>query len=289
MQTVADARAWANEELKRAQKGSPLLSADLLLAFVLGWDRVRVLSHVEESVPEEAWRRFRDLVLRHARGSPLQYLTGQQEFYGLVFAVGPGVLIPRPETEILVERTIGLIRSRTLPATRFLDLGTGSGCIAISVTHEVSFAYGCGMDVSEPALRIARLNAIRHGVAERVLLIRSNLLDCFPRTPAFDFIFCNPPYVAFKDYDSLPPEVRDHEPHLALFGGPSGVDFYRKMIPEVPSRLFPEGYLLLEIGAGQAEMVRQLVEAEGLFIETVLGDLQGIPRCLVARKPRRSY
>ncbi len=289
MHTVADARAWANEEFKRAQKRSPLLSADLLLAFVLGWDRVRVLSHIEESIPEEAWNRFRDLVFRHARGEPLQYLTGHQEFYGLVFDVGPEVLIPRPETEILVEKAIGLIRSRTFPATRFLDLGTGSGCIAISVAHEVSSAYGCGVDVSEPALKIARLNAIRLGVAERILLIRSNLLDSFPRIPAFNFILCNPPYVPFQDYDSLPLEVRAHEPHLALFGGPSGVDFYRKMIPEVPSRLFPEGYLLLETGAGQAEMVRQLVEAEGFSIETVLSDLQGIPRCLVARKLPRSY
>jgi release factor glutamine methyltransferase len=284
MHTVGSARAWAIEELKSAQIQSPALSADLLLGFVLGWDRVRILSHSEESLSGEAWTRFLDHVRRRANREPLQYLTNEQEFYGLVFHVGPGALIPRPETEILVEKAIELIRSRSLFGARFLDVGTGSGCIAISIAHQIPSASGWAVDISAAALEIARRNAVRHGVAEQILLIRSNRLECFPQKQTFDFIFSNPPYVALKDYDSLPSEVRDYEPHTALFGGESGLEFYKDLIPAVPSRLVPGGCFLLELGAGQAEEVKHLVEREGISVETVLNDLQGIPRCLIGRK-----
>jgi release factor glutamine methyltransferase len=284
MQTVAAARAWAIPELRRARLTSPTLSADLLLGFVLGWDRVRVLSHTEDVISGEAWMRFQDLILRNAQGEPLQYLTGVQEFFGLAFHVKPGVLIPRPETEILVEKAIHLIRDRSPSRARFLDVGTGSGCVAIAVAHAVPSANGWAVDISAEALEIARGNAARHHVAERICLIRSNLLDCFPRNPCFDLVLCNPPYVALKDYDSLPSEVRDHEPHLALFGGETGMELYRELIPEIPPRLTVGGYLLLEMGAGQTEETRQRVENAGLFVETILPDLQGIPRCLVGRR-----
>jgi release factor glutamine methyltransferase len=284
MHKVAEARACAVRELKKAGIKSPSLTADLLLAFVLHWDRVRVLSRPEESISQEAWARIRELVQRRAGGEPLQYLTGEQEFYGLGFHVGPGVLIPRPETEILVEQAIHLIRLRSSHEIRFLDLGTGSGCIAATIAREFPHACGWAVDISAEALQIAHRNILRHGVAGKILLIRSNLLDCFPRAPRFDFILCNPPYVALKDCDSLPSEVREHEPHTALFGGESGTELYGALIPEIPSRLVPGGYLLLEIGAGQAEEVRLLVEKAGLAIEAILPDLQGIPRCLVGRK-----
>lgn len=263
---------------------SPALTADLLLGLTLGWDRVRILSHTEDSVPEEAWHRMQDLVCRRAKGEPLQYLTGEKEFYGLVFQVTPDVLIPRPETEILVEKALELIRSTSLPRTRFADIGAGSGCIAISVAHDIPSAIGWAVDSSAAALRVARRNARRHGVNERILLVHADLLGCFPPKPCLDFILCNPPYVAFEDCDSLPSEVRDHEPHEALFGGRSGLDIYRRLIPEVSSRLLSGGYLLLELGAGQAMRVGQLVEAEGLSLEMLVNDLQGIPRCLVGQK-----
>jgi release factor glutamine methyltransferase len=284
MHTVASARAWAIQELKRAHIQSPLLSADLLLGFVLEWDRVRILSHAEEVLSADAWVRFQDLVARSARGEPLQYLTGVQEFYGLVFQVKPGVLIPRPETEILVEKAIQLIQDRAVPRTRFLDVGTGSGCIAISVANAVPSAEGWAVDISAEALSIARENAKRHGVSQRIQVIRSNLIDCFARNPFFDLVLCNPPYVARKDYDSLQPDVRDHEPHLALFGGETGLDLFKELIPEIPSRLAAGGYLLLELGAGQADAIKRFVEDAGLWVEMVLPDLQGIPRCLVGRK-----
>jgi len=283
MPTIAAAKVWAVRELTKAQVKAPQLTADLLIAFVLGWERVRVLSHPEGEIPQSAFHQFQGLVLRRAGGEPLQYLTGEQEFYGLVFRVGPGVLIPRPETEILVEKAICLIKSRSSDQTLILDVGTGSGCIAASVVHEIRECCGYAVDISAAALRIARENFVRHGVDGRIRLVRTNLLDCFPRVPRFNFIFCNPPYVALKDCGSLPPEVRNHEPHSALFGGESGDEIYRALMPEIPSRLVAGGHLLLELGAGQSDRVSELAKNAGLSVETILPDLQGIPRCLVAR------
>ena len=287
MHTIASVRSWASEELRRARVDSPALTADLLLGFVLGWDRVRVLSYAEQQVPDDAWARLRSLILRRANGAPLQYLTGEQEFYGLAFRVTPEVLIPRPETEIIVEKALDLIRHDSASGIRFADIGTGSGCIAVSIAHEIPSSTGWAVDISAAALRVARENANRHGVAERILFIQSDLLDCFPQKPCLDFVLCNPPYVALDECDSLPSEVKDHEPHEALFGGMSGLEVYRRLVPEVPSRLSTEGYLLLEVGAGQAQQVGQLVESTGLRLQMTLNDLQGIPRCLVARKVSR--
>ncbi len=287
MNTVGAARLWAVEELRRAQAESPELSADLLLGFVLGWTRVRVLSHPEEPLSGSCLARFRDLVRRFAGGEPLQYLTGEQEFYGLSFRVTPEVLIPRPETEILVEEAIRLMKASLYSTPRFADMGTGSGCIAVCVARAIPASFGWAIDLSAAALGIARENAVRHGVAGRIGFVRADLLECFARRPCFDFILSNPPYVARRDYDSLPSVVRDHEPHDALFGGETGLEIYRRMIPEVAPRLMHGGYLLVELGAGQADQVGALVESEGLLLERVLDDLQGIPRCLAARKPSR--
>jgi release factor glutamine methyltransferase len=284
MHTVGTARSWAIGEFKRAHVEPAGLPADLLLAYVLGWDRIRVLSRPEQSLEEEAWIRYQALVRRSAKGEPLQYLTGQQEFYGLLFQVTPDVLIPRPETELLVEEALSLIRRLLLPEIRFLDIGTGSGCIAVSVAHEFSGSVGWAVDISAAALRIARNNAVRHGVAPRIQFVQADLLECFPLAPVFHFILSNPPYVAREEYDSLPAAVKYHEPRGALFGGENGLETYRRLIPGVASRLVPGGYLLLELGAGQQKSVGQLVETGGLSLLKVLNDLQGIPRCLVARK-----
>jgi release factor glutamine methyltransferase len=284
MITVAAARAWAMEELKRARSANPLLTADLLLAHALGWDRIFVLSRAEHVVSEEACIRFRDSIIRRIQGEPLQYLTGEKEFYNLTFRVAPGVLIPRPETEILVEKALNLIKHSLRQSVRFADIGAGSGCIAISIAHEIPSAIGWAVDISAAALQIARENAIRHKVGDRILLVQSDLLDCFPRKEIFDLVLCNPPYIALGDYDSLPAEVRDYEPHEALFGGESGLDIYRRLIPEVFSRLVTGGRLLLEAGAGQAEWIGRQVEKEGFCLETKVNDLQCIPRCIIARK-----
>ena len=284
MRTVGETRAWALGELKRAGIDAPALTADLLTGFALGWDRVRILSHPEQEIDDAARERVRDLVRRRAGGEPLQYLTGEQEFYGLAFRVTPAVLVPRPETEILVEQAIALMRRRASPGLRFADIGTGSGCIAVSVACHVPEALGWAVDISAAALAVARENARRHGVADRIRFVRSDFLACFPEKPCLDFVLCNPPYVALDDYDSLPPEVKNHEPHEALFGGPSGMDAVRRLVPEAAARLAAGGSLLLEAGAGQAERIARLMENEGLSLRAVVNDLQGIPRCLIGTR-----
>lgn len=282
MHTVGDARAWAAKEFKRARMQSPDISVDLLLGVVLACDRVRILSHPEEVLSEENWMRFQELVSRRLMGEPLQYLRGEQEFFGLSFEVTPDVLIPRPETETLVEKAIQLIREHFPSGCRFLDIGTGSGCIAVSIAHEVPSSIPFGTDLSMSALRIARRNSARQHTF--VQFIQSDLLECFPVRPCFDFILSNPPYVALEECDTLPSEVRKYEPHNALFGGSSGLEIYRRLIPEVPSRLRTGGFLLVEAGAGQSERIGRLIERAGLALEEVLEDLHGIPRCLVGRK-----
>jgi release factor glutamine methyltransferase len=286
MHTVASARTWAIEELKRAKVETAVLTADLLLGFILNWDRVRVLSHGEHAVADETWATLQELIRRRIKGEPLQYLTGEREFYNLSFRVTPDVLIPRPETELLVEKAIEIIQG-SFSNARFLDVGTGSGCIAVSVAHSVPSSQGWAVDISAGALQIAARNAVRHGVAKRLQLIRANLLDCFPPKQCFDLILCNPPYIPLQDYGSLPFEVRDHEPHEALFAGESGLEIYHRLIPGGSSRLFPGGYLLIELGADQACSVKGIVEEAGLSVEMIVDDLRGIPRCLVGRKPLR--
>jgi release factor glutamine methyltransferase len=282
MQTVGDARAWAAIEFRRAQMQSPEISADLLLGLVLACDRVRILSHPEEVLSDDNWVRFRELVSRRLKGEPLQYLRGEQEFFGLSFEVTPDVLIPRPETETLVEKAIKLIQEHFPSGCKFLDVGTGSGCIAITIAHEVPSSIPFATDLSMPTLRIARRNAARHRTCVR--FIQSDLLECFPARPCLDFILSNPPYVALEECDTLPSEVRNYEPHDALFGGDSGMEVYRRVIPEAPSRLRMGGFLVVEAGAGQSKRIGKLMEGAGLALEEIIDDLHGIPRCLVARK-----
>jgi len=284
MRTIRSVRAWALEELKRAHIDAPALTADLLLGFVLGWNRVRLLSRPEHEMDDESWDLLRRLTHRRANGEPLQYITGEQEFYGLSFKVTPAVLIPRPETEIMVEQAVDLIRSSTSPNVRFADIGTGSGCIAVSVALNAPSAKGWAIDFSAAALMIAQENAKRHGVDHRIRFVQSDLLECFPQKPCLEFIFCNPPYIALDEYDSLAGEVKNHEPREALFGGASGLEVYSRLVPGAAARLAAGGYLLLEVGAGQARQVGQLIEEEGLSLQAVLNDLQGIPRCLIGHK-----
>jgi release factor glutamine methyltransferase len=284
MHRIADARTHVIHELKQANVESPELTADLLIGFVLGWDRVRVLSHPEHLLEEGARKLLWSLALRRVHGEPLQYLTGEKEFFGYSFRVTPDVLIPRPETELLVEQALGLIRGCATPV-RFADIGTGSGCIAVSILREVPSAFCYAVDRSVAALRVAKENALRHQVNHRIAWICSDLLECWPRRGFLDLILSNPPYVALKDFNSLPLEVREFEPHQALFAGEQGLDVYNRLIPECLLRLVPGGCLLLELGVEQVEAVSRLVEEEGFFLKTIENDLRGIPRCLVAQKP----
>jgi release factor glutamine methyltransferase len=284
MDTIGSARAWAAQKLKLAGVESATLTADLLLGHVVGWDRVRLLSRPEVALRAEAMERLKELVQRRLQGEPLQYLTGEQEFYGLRFRVTPAVLIPRPETEILVEKAVSLAECRSGQPVRFADVGTGSGCIAVAFAHQVPGSLGSAVDVSIPALAIARENATRHGVLDRILFLCCDLMTGFPPGPLFDFILSNPPYVARTEYNTMPGTVREHEPHLALFAGESGLDVFRRLIPQAAERLVPGGYLLVEVGIEQAAAVKQIVLEEKIAVESLVNDLQGIPRCIVARK-----
>ena len=279
MQTIANARAWAAKELKEAAVDAPAFIADLLLGFIMNCDRVRIISHPEEKIPNAAFLNFQNLVFRSAKGEPIQYITGNREFYGLDFRVTPDVLIPRPETELLVESAINLIKSGSAPGARFVDIGTGSGCIAVAVTREIPRATGWAVDISGSALEIARENARVQGVCDRISFVQGDLLECFSCSPHFDLILCNPPYIAQKDYGSLPSCVRDYEPHRALFGGESGLELYERLMPQAAARLVPGGYVLLEVGAGHADDVALLIKREGLALQTIVEDLQQIPRC----------
>lgn len=281
--TIWEVLRLAGRELERAGVESPGLTAELLMAHTLGWTRTRVLGHIHDPLPTQALKGFHHLVQRRASGEPLQYLTGAREFYGLSFRVTPAVLIPRPETEILVEKAVALARSRETPV-RFVDVGTGSGCIAVSVAHEVSDARGWATDLSPAALAVARENAARLEVGGHVEFICCDLMECFPARPAFDLILSNPPYVPGPETGDLPRMIRDYEPHLALCGGDEGLAAYRRLIPQAAPRLAPDGFLLMEVGAGQASAVAGLVAHENLALIEIIEDMQMIPRCIVAQR-----
>jgi release factor glutamine methyltransferase len=275
---------WAAETLEAAGVASPRLTAELLLAHALDCTRLRLLTHGEMPIPAAAARGFEEMVSRRTSGEPLQYITGVQEFYGRSFRVGPAVLIPRPETEILIEKVVALAHSEVRPEPRIVDVGTGSGCIAVSVAAELPGARVWGTDISTAALAVARENAVRHQADRRMSFICADLLECFSDEPVFDFIVSNPPYVALTDGPALDRTVREHEPHGALFGGVKGMDVYRSLIPQAARRLNRRGRLVIELGAGMRGEVAALVERANLVLEDVLDDLQGIPRCIVARR-----
>jgi release factor glutamine methyltransferase len=276
---------WAAAEFRRAGVDAPRLAAEVLLAHVLGWERSRAIAHHPDALDEARWEEFRIAVRRHAAGEPLQYVTGEREFWGLSFRVTPAVLIPRPETEILVEKALELARTRG-GGVRFADVGTGSGCIAVSVAHELAAARGLATDISPAALEVAQENARRAGVGARIAFICCDLLSCFPARPYFDMILSNPPYIPDGDMAGLSGIVREHEPYLALSGGDSGIEAYRRLIPQAAARLQPGGWLLLEIGAGQADAVGALLRKQDWLSGETMRDLQGIPRCLVARRAK---
>jgi len=219
---------------------------------------------------------FQQFIARRLSHEPVAYITGHKEFWSLDFDVGPGVLIPRPETETLVEQALRELGDRTR-SYRLLDLGTGSGCLLIALLKELSNATGIGVDASADALAVASTNLLRHGLVNRAALVAGGW-DAAPGQ--FDLIVANPPYVRSGDLQALPPDVRDNEPKEALDGGPDGLDAYRSLAFLLPRYLSSTGIALLEIGAGQHQVVG-LMEAAGLVLFRIVPDLAGIPRCLV--------
>lgn len=259
----------------RGVSDSPRIESEILLMHVTGSSRARLLAHTERTLTSAQVARYGKLVDDRAAGYPLPYLTGEIEFYGLDIEVTPEVMIPRPETETLVDLALER-RPRTV-----VDVGTGSGCIAVALATHLPAAAVYGIDISPAALAVARRNTERHGVGERIRFIVGDLLD--RRPGPVDLIVSNPPYVSADEWASLPPSVRDHEPRLALDGGPDGLEVIRRLIAQSQGLLEPGGVLLIEIGAAQGDAAREAAETffpqNGTSIR-VHSDLAGRDRIL---------
>ncbi|MFL5339727.1 MAG: peptide chain release factor N(5)-glutamine methyltransferase [Gemmataceae bacterium] len=280
--TIRALMEWTEQHFQQKGLESPRLEAQLLLAHALTCKRVELYTRWDEPVAEGPRGQFRELVKRRLDGCPAMYLTGRREFYALEFEVTPAVLIPRPETELVVTETLNRIKS--LPGPRVLDVGTGSGCIAIAIAQRNKSAIVTAIDLSADALDVAKRNAARHGLAERIRFLAGDLLAPLPADERFDVIVSNPPYISQPELAALPRHVRDFEPRIALDGGPDGFAVYDRLIPAAVERLAPGGHLLLEIGATRDEGVRRRIVAAGLEPGPTLRDDAKLPRVVTARR-----
>jgi release factor glutamine methyltransferase len=296
----------AMAQLRAAEIPSHTLAAEVLLMHTLGRDRAWVYSHHEEVLDAAIAQKYFALISRRAAGEPTQYLTGHQEFWGLEFEVTPSVLIPRPETEHVMEVALARLGERGLKihmdtglpraSLHIADVGTGSGCLAIALAYELPHAKIIATDISVAALEVARSNAGRlsvppHNVADRIHFIEADLLPPLPagnQSPVFDLIVSNPPYIADSESAALQREVRDHEPHTALFAGPTGIEIYVRLVRQAEVQLRDRGIFVLELGHDSAEPVRALFDASPASWTNVsiTMDLAGIPRVLAAERAR---
>jgi len=276
----------AVEFLTAARVPSPRMNAELLIMFALDCDRAYLYAHPERELTAEDLARCDEALARRATGVPAQYITGHQEFWGLDFIVSPAVLIPRPETEHVVEAVLELAKADgrgrpSLHQLRIVDVGTGSGAIALALAKELPTAEIHATDISPAALEVARANAARHELTSRIEFHGTDLLSGLP-TASFDIVVSNPPYVGESEEDSVQLEVRKFEPRNAVFAGPTGVEVIERMIPQARGALAPGGWLVFEISGTIADRVRSLLlswdEVE------IRNDLQGIARVAIARK-----
>jgi release factor glutamine methyltransferase len=330
---VTDIRAALKQgisQLREAHVASFTLAAELLLLHVLNRDRTWIYSHPEERVSPADLDRYFELLARRATGEPTQHLTGKQEFWGLEFEVTPDVLIPRPETEHLIEVALDRLAVREIRAGRkqtltgeglqIADIGTGSGCIAITLAKELPQATIHATDISPAALAVAQRNAVRHAVSDRIRFLAGNLLDVSPaslvaaqlaaplrsgiaavagaesrtpthespvtshQSPLLDLIVSNPPYVGRSEAETLEREIRDHEPEIALYGGEEGYEFYAELIAQSAAHLKPGGLLVLELGHNSLPAVQPLLDAPTWANVDVTNDLAGIPRVIATER-----
>jgi release factor glutamine methyltransferase len=285
--SIAEAILQGTDTLRKAGVTEARREAGSLAAHVLRRDRSFILSHPNDVVNQDQLEVFRRCIDLRAKGEPLQYITGVQEFFGLDFEVTSDVLIPRPETELLVETALKLTAASDV-APLICDVGTGSGCIAISLLHELPEARAVAIDVSPAAISVAQRNAARHCVTERIDFI---LGDCFAglvqgnsRRPSFDLIVSNPPYVSETALAGLQREVRDFEPRSALAAGADGLSIIRRLLLEAGNFLKNGGHFLFEIGFDQSATVEQLIDRQHWSLVEILKDLQGIPRIVVLQR-----
>lgn len=288
--TGAEALRWAVHIF--VEKGLDFSTAHFEGRMLLekAWDKkgIKLVLALDENLEKAVWEEYEKLVERRANHEPLQYLLGEQEFMGLLFEVSPGVLIPRWDTEVLVNETLTLAKTlpgqaETTETVRILDLGTGSGVIAICLAHFLPRAQVVAVDISPEALVVARSNARKHGVEKRIVFLEGDLFAPLPRGDKYRFIVSNPPYISREEYYSLEPEVKK-EPYQALYGGTDGLEYYRRIANAAPGYLVQGGYLLLEIGWLQGEPVRELLERQSFEDIRIVRDCSGKDRVVVARK-----
>jgi len=286
--TLKDALTSAIHRLTAAQVGSPRMNAELLLMFTLGCDRAYLFAHPERELTTEEQARLEDSLSQRARGIPAQYITGHQEFWGMDLIVSRAVLIPRPETEHVIETVLQLANKKDgdqpsspgIP-TRIVDVGTGSGCIALALAQELAHAEIHATDISAGALEVAHANAARHQFESRIHFHQTDLLHGLD-PGSFDFVVSNPPYVGESEEDEVQLEVRRFEPRNAVFAGPTGLEVIDRLIPQARATLRPGGWLIIEISGSIVDGVKRLL---GTWQQVqVTNDLQGIPRVAFAQK-----
>ncbi len=296
--TVGRLLQWTADYLKSRGADSPRLDAEILLAEALGCQRIQLYTAFEDVPHDDKRTAFRELVRQRAEGTPVAYLVGRREFYSLSFKVGPGVLIPRPETELIVVTLLDLAKQLPSPSgrgtqgvpggdgpPRIADVGTGSGILAVTLAKHLPAAEVMATDTSKVALEIAGENARRHGVAERVQWIECDLLTGIEAKPQFDFIVSNPPYVSAAEYEKLPQDVKDFEPREALLAGPKGTEAIERLVLQAAERLRPGGHLLIEISPMIHSAVQALLAAApSLQPGPTVKDLARLPRVVQARK-----
>jgi release factor glutamine methyltransferase len=281
--TIGRLLTWTTDYLKRRGSESPRLDAEVMLAHVLDRQRVQLYTHFEEEVSEAARGTFRELVRRRAEGAPVAYLVGRKEFYSIAFDVSPAVLIPRPESEFVVVEFLTLAKGGG--PLRAVDVGTGSGCLAIASAHRLPEVRFVAIDISTGALEVARLNAAKHGVMDRIDFRLGNLLEPVAEEAPFDAIISNPPYIASEEISRLEPGVRDFEPWTALDGGPDGLRTVTRLIEQSVPLLKLGGHLILEIGTDQETAVRALIEAQPeLHLAPTIHDHAKHPRVIRASR-----
>jgi release factor glutamine methyltransferase len=280
MPKVSEILQEAAEALRSGGIIEPRREAESLLAFYLKKNKTFLIAHPEFELTEADEFFFYQLVLRRTHREPFQHINGYQEFYGLDFEVNTDVLIPRPETEMIVETAIEILQNLERP--QFCEVGTGSGCIVVSILYNVPQALAVGLDISAQALEMTRRNAERHQVSERLDLRNSDVFSALSEAK-FDLIVSNPPYIPSEEIPHLQPEVRDFEPLIALTDGGDGLSIIQRIVTGAPEFLHSDGFLLMEIGFNQAEKVRQMFSAKVWEPVEILPDLQGIPRMVKAR------
>lgn len=285
--TLSEAINKAANLLSTAGITNARLDAEVLLSHIIKKDRVWLITHRDDVLDNKHQRDFAAVIQRRTRREPLQHIIGNQEFWGLEFKVSPDVLIPRPETEFIIEAALAIVQDRNTPVS-IIDLCTGSGCIAVSLAKELTAARVIATDASENALAVARENTRRHGVSEHIRFLQGDLFEPLEELDIrgqIDIIVSNPPYVQAGDLPTLQPEVRDYEPEMALIAGPEGTEMAKRIIQLAPEYLKKNGALIMEMGLSQAEALTRMVEATGAYGNpALLKDLAGIERVIVARK-----